>query len=84
MQTSRSAHTQASHPPYEYVAHQELLMDVPFMQAEQYLSKLAASHFGTLNTKFASQNMLKKILIAMHNENKADAMRTSGYVQRNP
>ena len=29
--------TQASHPPYVYVAHQELLMDVPFAQAEQYL-----------------------------------------------
>ena len=25
---------QASRPPYVYVAHQELLMDVPFMQAE--------------------------------------------------
>ena len=47
-------------------------MDLPFMQAEQYLSKLTASHFGTLNTRFANQNMLKMILIAMHNENKAD------------
>ena len=26
--------TQASQPPYVYVAHQELLMDMPFMQAE--------------------------------------------------
>ena len=47
-------------------------MDVLFMQAEQHLSKLTASHFGTLNTKFANQNMLERILIAMHNENKAD------------
>ena len=47
-------------------------MDVPFMQAEQYLSKLTASHFSTLNTDFANQNMLKGILIAMLNENKAD------------
>ena len=48
-------------------------MDVPFAQAEQYLSKITASHFSTLNTKFTSQNMLKRILIAMLNENKADS-----------
>ena len=47
-------------------------MDVPFKQAKQNLSKLTASYFGTLNTKFANQNVLDKILIAMHNENKAD------------
>ena len=47
-------------------------MDVPFMQAEQYLSKLTASQFGTLNMKFANQNVLERILIAMHNKNKAD------------
>ena len=47
-------------------------MDVPFTQAEQYLSKLTASHFGILNMKSANQNMLERILIAMHNENKAD------------
>ena len=47
-------------------------MDVPFMQAKQYLSKITASHFSTLNTKFANQNVLKRILIAMINENKAD------------
>ena len=47
-------------------------MDVPFMQAEQYLSKLTASHFSTLNTKIANQNVLKRILIAMLNENTAD------------
>ena len=65
-------HMQASRPPYVYVAHQELLMDVPFTQAKQYLSKLTASHFGTLNTKFANQNVLERILIAMDNKNKAD------------
>ena len=74
---------QASWPPYVYVACQELLMDVPFTQAEQYLSKLTASHFGTLNTKFANQNLLQWILIAMCNENKADWNENSGYVQRN-
>ena len=48
-------------------------MDVPFAQAKRYLSKLTASHFSTLNTKIANQNMLKRILIAMLNENKADS-----------
>ena len=50
--------------PYVYMAHQKLLMDMPFMPA--------ASHFSTLNMKIANQNVLKTILIAMHNENKAD------------
>ena len=47
-------------------------MDVPFTQAERYLSKITASHFSTLNTKIANQNVLKRILIAMLNENKAN------------
>ena len=47
-------------------------MDVPFAQAERYLSKLATSHFSTLNMKFANQNVLKRILLAMLNENKAN------------
>ena len=47
-------------------------MDVPFMQAERYLSKITASHCGILNTKIANQNVLKRILIAMLKENKAD------------
>ena len=47
-------------------------MDVPFAQAKQYLSKITASHFSNLNMKFANQNMLKRILIAMLNENKAN------------
>ena len=48
-------------------------MDMPFAQAKQYLSKLTASHFSTLNMKFANQNVLKRILIVMLNENKADS-----------
>ena len=48
-------------------------MDVLFTQAERYLSKLTTSQFSTLNTKFTNQNMLKKILIVMLNENKADS-----------
>ena len=47
-------------------------MDVLFMQAERYLSKLTASHFSTLNADFANRNMLKRILIAMLNKSKAD------------
>ena len=47
-------------------------MDMPFAQAERYLSKITTSHFSTLNTKFANQNVLKRNLIAMLNENKAD------------
>ena len=47
-------------------------MDMPFTQAELYLSKLTVSHFGTLNMRIANQNVLKRILIAMHHENKAD------------
>ena len=48
-------------------------MDVLFVQAEQYLSKISASHYSTLNTHFANRNMLKRILIAMLNENKANS-----------
>ena len=48
-------------------------MDVPFVQAKRYLSKLTASHFNTLNMKYTNQNVLKRILIAMLNKNKADS-----------
>ena len=65
------AHRQAGHS-YVNVAYQKLLMDMPFAPAKGYLSKLAASHFSTLNMRIASQNMLKRILIAMYNENKAN------------
>ena len=54
------------------VAYQKLLMDVVLVQAKLYLSKLTSSHFSTLNTDFANQNVLEMILIAMLNENKAD------------
>ena len=46
-------------------------MDVPFMQAELYLTKLTTSHFNTVNMKIANQNVLERILIAMLNENMA-------------
>ena len=48
------------------------LMDVPFAQAEQYLSKLTTSHFGTLNMDFANWHVLKRVPIVILNENKAD------------
>ena len=72
MRALHSVRTQASRPPYIYVACQELLMDVSFAQAEQYLWKVTASHFSTLNVDFANQNVLKRILIAMLNKNKAN------------
>ena len=72
MCTLRGACMHASWLPYVNVACQKLLMDMPFAPAKQYLSKLTASHFSTLNMKIANQNMLKRILIAMDNENKAD------------
>ena len=48
-------------------------MDMLFVQAELYLSKITASHFSTLNTEIANQNVLKRILIVMHNKNQADS-----------
>ena len=72
MRASRGMCMQASQPPLLYAARQELLTDVTFMQAEQYLSKITVSHLSTLNTKFANQNVLKRIPIAMLNENKAN------------
>ena len=43
-------------------------MNMPFAQAKLYLSIVTASHFNTLNTKIANQNVLKRILIAMLRE----------------
>ena len=62
---------QASRPSIN-VACQKLLMDMPCAPAKRYLSKITASHFSTLNTKIVNRNVLKRILIAMHNENKAN------------
>ena len=57
---------------YENVMHQKLLMDMPFTPAKLYLIKLTTSHFSTLNMRIANQDMLKMILIALHNENMAN------------
>ena len=71
--THCTAHTcrQTGHP-YENVACQKLLMDMPFVPAKLYLIKSTTSHFITLNMRIANLNVLKRILIAMHYENKAD------------
>ena len=58
--------------PYVNVVRQKLYMDMRFAPAKLYLRKLTASHFSILNMKNANQNVLKRILIAMHSENKAD------------
>ena len=57
---------------YMNVGCQKLLMDILYASAEQYLSKLTASHFSTLNTKDANQNVQKWILFPMHNKNEAN------------
>ena len=69
---SHGMHMQASRPPYVYMVHQELLMDVPFVQVKRSLSNLTTSHFSTPNVDFANRNVLKRIPIAMLSENKAD------------
>ena len=63
---------QASQLPLCKCCVPELLMDGLFTQAEQYLSKLTTTHFNTLNMDFANRNVLKRIPIAMLNENKAN------------
>ena len=80
MLTSHSTCMQASRPPYVYAAHQELLMDVPFAEAKPYLSKTTASHFGTLNMKFANQNVLEGFSLPCTMRTRLIAMKTSGYV----
>ena len=72
MRASCNACMQASQPPLCKHCVPELLMDGLFTQAEQYLSKLTTSHFNTLNMDFANWNVLKRIPIAMLNENKAN------------
>ena len=68
---------QASHS-YNYMVCQKLLIAIPFVSANQYLSKLTASHINTLTMQIANQNMLKRILIAIQNENKANCNENFG------
>ena len=69
---------------YVNMVHQKLLMDTPFVPAKLYLRKVAASRVSILNMKIANQNMLKRILIAMHNENKADCNENSRICAEEP
>ena len=71
MWTSCGACMQASQPPLLICGMQEINY-LLFMPAEQHLLKLTISHFNTLNMKIANQNMLKRILIAMQDEHKAN------------
>ena len=54
-------------------------MDMPFAQAELYLSKLTASHFNTLNTKIANQNVLVGFSSPCSMRTQLFQMRISGY-----
>ena len=63
---------QASHP-YDFMAWQKLIICLPFVPAEQLLLNVTASScFSALNMQIANQNVLKRILIAMQDENKAN------------
>ena len=70
--------------PFINVVCQKLLMDMPCAPAEQYLPKTTAPHFSTQNTKIAIWTMLKRILIAMHNENEADCNENLGIFAEEP
>ena len=50
MHTSHGAHMQASRPPYVYVVCQELLMDMPFVQAKSISIKI--NHFTFWHPKY--------------------------------
>ena len=86
--TSCMHHTVCTHRqagcPYDFMAHQKLILCLPFMPGEQILLKITASHFNALYMQIANQNMLERILIAIKMRKRLIAMRTSGYLQRNP
>ena len=66
------------------MAHQELLMDAPFVQAELYLSKLTASHFNVLNTKSQTRTCWKGFSLPCSTRTQLFQMRISGIDLRNP
>ena len=57
-------HRKASHR-YDFMAHCNLIVCLPFVQVKGLLLKLTDSHFNTLNMKIANENMLERILVAM-------------------
>ena len=64
---------QASHA-YDFMGCPKLIIYLPFMPAEQYLLKLTASRFNTLDMQYANQHMMERIHIAMQNKNEADCI----------
>ena len=67
-----STRMQASWPPLCKHGVPEITYGHAVHASQTIFIKINASHFSTLNMIIANQNMLKRILIAMHNENKAD------------
>ena len=55
------------------MVHEKLLIGILFTPAKQALLKLTPSHLRILNSENANENVMKTILIAMSNENKADS-----------
>ena len=55
---------QAGHPKV-LMAYHKLFICLPFAQAEILLLRVTTTHFNTLNMKYANENVLESILIAM-------------------
>ena len=72
MHASRSTHMQASRLPLYKCGMPEITYGHTICTSQTIFIKLTASHFSNLNAKITNGNMLKWILIAMHNENEAD------------
>ena len=65
------ASRQGGHP-YDFMTRHNLIICLMFAQAKGLLLKLTASHFNALNNNNTNENILKRILIVMQDENKAD------------
>ena len=72
MHISHHMHTPALSHPLVFMMHQKLLTGMLLAYAEQLLLKLTTSHFHTLNNENENENVMKRILTAMHNESKAN------------
>ena len=70
MHRATCACRQASHHMYTWCSRNYLWMCHSRKPNDTY-QKIATSHIRTVNMKIANQNVLKMILIAMHNKNKA-------------
>ena len=72
MHASHDAHAPEIQLSLVIKMHGKILMFVPFMQAKWLLLKLTTSPFDSLNQEYANENVMKRIPIAVHNENKAN------------